>query len=176
MNVATLRASKKGCTAMNATELLKEQHDEVKDLFEQFEASEEQAEQREIFIQIADALSAHATIEEKIFYPSVKVKDTEDLLREALEEHLAAKRVIADLLELDASDETFEPKVKVLQEQIEHHVEEEEGELFAKVRKLFTKEELEVMGSEMERMFEELMAGEPREEVPAQTEAAPPLE
>ncbi len=161
---------------MKATQLLKEQHGEVKDLFSQFEEAEDASEKRELFVQIADALSAHATIEEKIFYPSVKVPQTEDILRESVEEHLSAKRVIADLLDLDASDETFEPKVLVLKEQIEHHVEEEEGDLFPKVHAAFTNEELEAMGTEMEQLYEELMQGEPRENVPAETEAAAPID
>ncbi len=160
---------------MNATQLLKEQHQEVKDLFEEFEGAEDPAEQRETFVKLADAISAHSTIEEKIFYPSVKVPETEELLTESVEEHLSVKRLIADLLELDEADASFKAKVKVLQEQIEHHVEEEEGDLFPKVKKLFIAEELEAMGTEMERMYDELMAGEPRERVPDETDEAAPL-
>jgi len=161
---------------MIATELLKEQHDEVKELFEQFEKAKDSRTKAQLFDQIANSLAAHAEIEEKIFYPAVYVGDLQDTLKEAVEEHLSAKRLIADLLKLDASDENFDAKVKVLQEQIEHHVEEEEGELFKKVTQNFAKEELEMMGEQMEAMFDELLQGEPKQEVPAQTNEAAPLQ
>jgi chemotaxis methyl-accepting protein methylase len=161
---------------MDALKLLKEQHDEVKELLKEC-TSEETAEERkmELFEEIADNLAAHAQIEEKIFYPAAYIGELKDLLKEAVEEHLSAKRVLADLLEMDASDENFDAKVKVLKEQIEHHVEEEEGDLFKKVRKALTKDELEVLGTEMETMFETLIQGEPRKEVPAETGEAAPL-
>jgi hemerythrin-like domain-containing protein len=160
---------------MDAIKLLKDQHDEVEDLFKQYEKSEDSAIKRELFVKIADNLSAHATIEEKLFYPAVYVGEMQELLHEAVEEHLGAKRIIADLLEMSVQDENFDAKMKVLKEQIEHHIEEEEGELFPKVRKSFAKEELEALGTEMEAMFEELEKGEPRKEVPAQTDEAAPL-
>ncbi len=162
---------------MNAIEILKSQHREVEALFEAFEEAEEDpGTQQQVFLQIADALAAHATIEEKHFYPAVVAKQTEDLLREALEEHLAAKRIIADLLELSPDDDTFVPKVMVLKEQIEHHVEEEEGDLFIKVNKLFKKTELAAIGVAMENTYAELMAeGDPRLAVPEETEEAAPL-
>ena len=87
--------------------------------------------------EIADALAVHATIEERHFYPAVKEKRTEEILFESVEEHLEIKRAIADLLALEAIDETFEAKVKVLQEDVEHHVEEEENQLFPKVERMF---------------------------------------
>src|SRR5947207_2044082 len=108
---------------MDAIEMLDEQHDEVDALFKKYEELGEKATQskQHLFEEIADALAIHATIEEKDFYPAVKAKRTEDILLESLEEHLAIKRVIADLLKLDPSDETFDAKVKVLNEQVEHH-------------------------------------------------------
>lgn len=162
---------------MNALDLLKQQHDEVKKLFKQYEklADHADAKRQELFEMIADRLSAHAAIEEQYFYPSVKAEDTEDLLREAAEEHLSAKRLIADLLEMDAGDEEFDAKMQVLQEQIDHHVEEEESDLFKKVRKILSKEQLEDLGLQMEQEFEELMEAEPRNQVPAQTDQAAPI-
>ncbi|GEN11749.1 Hemerythrin HHE cation binding domain-containing protein [Myxococcus fulvus] len=162
---------------MNAIELLKQQHDEVKKLFAQYGKLPDHADVRrgELFKMIADRLAAHATIEELYFYPATKSERTEDELREAVEEHLSAKRIIADLLEMSPDDEEFDPKMKVLQEQIEHHVEEEEGELFKKVRKLLSKEQLEDLGILMEQQFEELMEEEPRNNVPAETDHAAPL-
>ena len=159
---------------MDAITLLKQQHREVEDLFEEYEDAEE-SEKAQLLAQLADKLAAHATIEEKIFYPAVYVGELKDLLKEAVEEHLSAKRVIADLLEMTPSDENFDAKVKVLKEQIEHHVEEEEGELFSKVKKTLSKMELDALGEEMEMMFETLLPSEPRKDVPAETAEAPPL-
>src|SRR3712207_7403878 len=90
----------------------------------------------DLFARIADNLAAHATIEEKLFYPSVYVGPTADKLQEAVEEHLSAKRVMADLLDMDPLDAQFKAKMKVLQELVEHHVEEEEKDLFKDVKKL----------------------------------------
>src|SRR2546430_340977 len=98
---------------MNAIEMLEEQHRGVEDLFEEIEEAEG-AEKQEIFAEIADQLVIHSAIEEKHFYPAVKARQTEDLLRESLEEHLAAKRIIADLLDLKVDDEQFDAKVDVL--------------------------------------------------------------
>ncbi|QSQ19634.1 hemerythrin domain-containing protein [Pyxidicoccus parkwayensis] len=162
---------------MNALDLLKQQHDEVKKLFKQYEKLPDHADEKreELFAAIADRLSAHTAIEEQYFYPSAKAEDTEDLLREAAEEHLSAKRLIADLLEMDPSDEEFDAKMQVLQEQVDHHVEEEETELFKKVRKILSKEQLEDLGVQMQQEFEDLMEGEPRTQVPAQTDQAAPI-
>ena len=102
--------------------------------------------------------------------------ETEDLLREAVEEHLSVKRIIADAMELDPSDEQFEAKVTTLQEQVDHHVEEEEGDLFKKVKKAMDADELEALGTQMENLMAELMAeGEPRQNVPGETEEAAPV-
>lgn len=166
----------KSTSNVDAIGLLESQHREVEDLFEEFEEASGNQKKRAIFEQIADKLAVHAGIEEKDFYPAVKAEDTEDLLLEALEEHLAAKRVIADLLALDASDETFEAKVKVLKEQIEHHVEEEEDELFPQVKKLFDEEALEALGQQMVATQEELLENErPRDVIPGETAEAPAL-
>ena len=160
---------------MEATKLLSKQHDEVKELFQRFEAAEDESEKEELFEQIADDFAAHGEIEEEIFYPAVYVGELKEKLQEAVEEHLAAKRVVADLLEMEPSDEQFDPKMKVLKELIEHHVEEEEGELFPLVGQNFAREELETLGEQMEQMFNQLQEDEPREQIPAQTDHAPPL-
>jgi len=161
---------------MNAIEMLKKEHRAVEALFEEFEAAKSAGPRRKIFEQIADALAVHATIEEKHFYPAVKAKQTDDMLHEAVEEHLEIKRIIADLLALDASDETFEAKVTVLQEDVQHHVEEEEGELFPKVQKIFDEEELETIAAAMEQTEGELLeAGNPRNAVPSETDTAAPV-
>jgi hemerythrin-like domain-containing protein len=160
---------------VEATKLLKKQHDEVKDLFKQFEAAEEDSERQELFDQIADDFAAHGEIEEKIFYPAVYVGKLKDKLQEAVEEHLVAKRVVADLLEMEPSDEQFDAKMTVLKELIEHHVEEEEGELFPLVRQNFAREELDALGEQMEKTFAQLQEDEPREKIPSEIDHAPPL-
>jgi hemerythrin superfamily protein len=161
---------------VNAIELLKSQHEEVKSLFKKIEKAEDD-EKLELFERIADDLAVHAAIEEKHFYPATKNARTEDLLQEAVEEHLSAKRLIADLLEMSAEDAQFDAKVAVLKEQIEHHVEEEETELFPKVKKMLGEDELEDLGVVMEDTAEELKsAGAPRQQIPAETGAAAPLE
>jgi hemerythrin superfamily protein len=151
---------------MDAITLLKSQHDEVESLFTKYEKAKDPNSKQAIFNVIADNLAAHSTIEEKLFYPSVYIGEIKDDLKEAVEEHLSAKRVIADLLAMKPTDPKFDAKVLVLQEQIEHHVEDEEGELFPNVRKLMPKRELEALGEAMEQMFDKLMEGAPRNSVP----------
>lgn len=162
---------------MHALELLKQQHEEVSKLFKKYEklADHDDEERQELFEQIADRLGAHAKIEELYFYPAMKKDDTEDDLREAVEEHLVVKRLIADLISMDAADEEFDAKMKVLQENVEHHVEEEEKDLFKTARKLLSKEQLEDLGVQMEEEFDTLMEGEPRMDVPEETERAAPI-
>ena len=161
---------------MNAIDLLKKQHVEARKLFKEIEkAGPEEKEQ--LFDDLADALAVHAAIEEQHFYPATKDARTEELLQEAVEEHLSAKRIIADLLEMEPDDPQFDAKIKVLQEQIEHHVEEEETELFPKVQKLHSKDEMEDLGVSMEQTAEEMKEqGAPRMEVPKETGAAAPLD
>jgi hemerythrin superfamily protein len=160
---------------MNAIDLLKSQHREVEKLFSKIDKAKDARTKQSLFGQIADALAGHAAIEEHQFYRAVKAKRTEDILLESLEEHLGIKRVIADLLEISASDETFDAKIKVLKEQVEHHVGEEESDLFPKVKKVLDKGELEALGEKMSAEFDTLEAGHPREKVPAETKHAPSL-
>lgn len=161
---------------MDALKLLKDQHTEVDDLIEQIEKGRSPELKARRFTELADKLAAHATIEEKIFYPACMAKKTEEILLESVEEHLQIKRILADLMQLDVADDHFDAKLSVLKEELEHHAhEEEEGELFPKVKKAFDKEELEALGSEMQAMFEELLPNEPRLQVPSQTDQAAPL-
>ena len=158
---------------MDAIEMLKKEHRAVEELFEKFDSAKSGGQKRKIFEDIADALAVHAAIEEKHFYPAVKEKATEDMLLEAVEEHLEIKRVIADLLGMEASDDSFEAKVKVLKEDVEHHVGEEEKELFPKVKKLFDQGQLETIAAAMEQTEGELReAGNPRDAVPSETDSA----
>jgi len=155
---------------MNAIELLESQHREVESLFSKIEKARTSASKTKLFEQIADKLAVHAAIDEHHFYPAVKEKRTEDILLESLEEHLAIKRVLADLLDLDAGDETFDAKLKVLKEEVEHHVGEEESDLFPKVRAVIDEDQLEAIGQEMSDEQVELEEqGDPRNAVPAET-------
>ena len=155
---------------MDAIAMLKQQHREVAALFKHLEKARSSKQRRDTFDEIADALAVHAAIEERHFYPAVREKATEDILRESVEEHLQIKRVIADLLALDAADAAFVAKAKVLHDDVEHHVEEEEKELFPKVQKLFDEETLELL-AEAELKGE----GNPRDAVPGETDKAAPL-
>jgi hemerythrin superfamily protein len=161
---------------MNAIDMLKSQHRKVEALFSKLEKAKSPQKKEQFFIEIADSLAIHASIEEHHFYPGVKAKTTEEILLESVEEHLAMKRVLSDLLDLDVSDGTFEAKCKVLKDLVEHHVEEEEGELFPKVAKAVDKADLEdiaqAMADEQAQLEEK---GNAREAVPSETDRAAPL-
>jgi hemerythrin superfamily protein len=161
---------------MNAMEMLKRQHRQVEKLFKQLDGEDSTDARRRTFEQIADALAIHATIEERHFYPAVKEQQTEDILLESVEEHLEIKRALADLLAMDAGEENFDAKVQVLREDVEHHVEEEEKQLFPKVEKLFDEETLAEIAEAMQETQDELIReGNPREAIPGETGAAAPL-
>jgi hemerythrin superfamily protein len=161
---------------MNALELLKDQHDVVDELIKKIEDEDDHDRKRDLFAELADKLAAHAAIEEKLFYPAVFAKQTEDILRESTEEHLQIKRVLADMLELDVDDDQFDAKLSVMKEEITHHArEEEEAELFPKVKKLLEEGDLEGLADEMQIMFDTLLAESPRMQVPSETDHAAPL-
>jgi len=157
---------------MDAIELLKKQHRMVEDLFEQFEEAEGE-EKADLFARLADSFLVHCHIEEEIFYPAVYEERTEEELREAVEEHLQAKRILADMLDMDESDAQWAAKCAVLREDIQHHVKEEENELFPQVQKDFPRKRLGELGREMcVRAGEIEQEGEPRNLVFDETEAA----
>lgn len=162
---------------IDALELLTMQHDEVEMLIEQIEENDDADEKAELFRELADKLAAHSTMEEKLFYPSVMDESTEELLLESTEEHLAVKRVLADMLAMDVEDERFDAKLSVLKEQVRHHArDEEEGELFPKIRRAFSQDELAALGNECMALFEALLErGEPRMNVPRELRQAAPL-
>lgn len=161
---------------MNAVDLLERQHREAEELFAELEKATADRKE-ELFNALADALAVHTTIEEKHFYPTTMAgADVEDLLRAAAEEHLGIKRFIADLLEIDADDPTFEAKMNVLKEQVEHHVKEEERDLFPKVREALDAPALEALGQAMEATAKSLEGTDPRNDIPRQTIAAAPVE
>jgi hemerythrin superfamily protein len=162
---------------MNAIALLESQHREVEKLFSKIEKASSPRDKAKLFAQLADDLAMHASIEEHQFYPAVRAKRTEDILLESLEEHVGIKRVIADLLSIDAGDETFRAKIKVLKEQVEHHVKEEETDLFPKSRKILDAKEMEALGAALADERDLIMKqGKPRAGVPGEIAHAAALD
>jgi hemerythrin superfamily protein len=146
-------------TNQDAIALLVADHREVHDMFEQYEqlGDRARASKEKLKEKICKALIAHATIEEEIFYPAVRaqVEDAEGMVDEAIVEHAAAKDLIKQLQEMDPDDELYDAKVKVLGEQVDHHVKEEEDEMFSKVKKSGL--DLLALGQEMAMRKQELM-------------------
>lgn len=136
---------------MKATDLLKQQHRNVEALFAKIEAGEPAA-----LKDLASALAAHMTIEHEFLYPEARGVD-EDAVLEAFEEHSIAEVALKRALATDPEDESFDSRVKVLKELIEHHVEEEEGELFPQIEEDIDSKELETMGKQMEARFQDVL-------------------
>jgi hemerythrin superfamily protein len=142
---------------MKATDLLKKQHRHVKQLFKELEKTEDGRGRRELMGQIADTLKMHTELEEQTFYPAVAElgsQKAEKMVNEAFEEHHVVDLVLAELPKVDPEDERFEAKMTVLKELIEHHVEEEESEMFRLAEKLGA-QELKELGERMEAMASE---------------------
>jgi hemerythrin-like domain-containing protein len=139
---------------VDAIAMLKADHDKVKDLLNQLESTTERGvkTREELFATIKGELTVHETIEEEIFYPALKEHPkAKDLVLEAYEEHHVVDTVMAELEGLDVSDETWGAKATVMKENVEHHIEEEEGEMFKQARQVFDKQELQDLGDRMAR-------------------------
>ena len=145
---------------IDAIALLTSDHREVKDLFEQYDKLGDKANSKKKTIadEICLSLTLHAMVEEEIFYPAVReaAKDADDLMDEAEVEHASAKHLIAQIQEMDPEDDLYDAKVKVLGELIEHHVTEEEKEMFPKAKKAGL--DLQALADEMLRRKEEISA------------------
>ena len=162
---------------MNAIELLKKDHQKVAGLFKKYEAAKDDSssEKEELFRMINRELDVHARIEEEIFYPAAKQAPSEeakDLVAEAGEEHKQIKTLLAELDGMDADDEQFDAKMTVLMEDVEHHVEEEQDELFPKVRKALGNDRLEDLGRQLEARKQSLAAAEGEDEEDAEEAGA----
>ncbi|WP_416139573.1 hemerythrin domain-containing protein [Halomonas sp. HK25] len=151
---------------MNALELLKQDHDNVRDLLTQLVNTTEQAAKKrpELLAKIEKELHVHTQIEEEIFYPAflkaAKKKEDERLYHEALGEHRAVEeQVMPDLKQADPGSTEFSGQAKVLKELVEHHATEEEDKMFQHARKLISEDELEKLGEQMEERKAQLMAG-----------------
>jgi len=135
---------------MDAFNLLKADHRKVEDLFSQLESASGQAKMR-VFEQIKMELELHTHIEEKFFYPALKKpKQTHDLTLEAYEEHDVVKKLLQQMSRAKSATEEWEAQAKVLQENVEHHVEEEENELFPDAAAALSEEDIETLGEQME--------------------------
>src|SRR5688572_5736873 len=140
---------------MKATDLLKKQHRQVEKLFKECEKTEDPKKRRQFMEQIANDLKLHTKIEEEVFYPAVREMGTskaEEMIDEAFEEHHVVDLVLAELPEVDPADERFVAKMTVLSELIEHHVEEEEEEMFPMAEKKLGAQRIKELGQQMERM------------------------
>ena len=156
---------------MDALTLLKQDHQKVKKLMGELEKTTERGvkTREELFTKLVNELTVHEKIEEKIFYPRVKeqatTKKVEEMIAESYEEHHFVDTVKAELQDTPFEAEEWAAKFKVMKENVEHHAfEEEEEKLFPKVQKIFSKDELEEMGTEMEELKQELLEGSPEEQ------------
>ena len=140
---------------MDALELLRKDHDKVRDLFEHFESAKEAEDvdrmsslQQQIFTE----LELHTTIEEEVFYPAAQEVggEAEELVHEGVEEHHVVEVLMSEIRQLDPSADAWAAKMTVLIENVEHHAEEEEDELFPKLREAFGNEKLAEMGEQLE--------------------------
>ena len=145
-------------TKMDAIALLKKDHDEVQELFEQFSKATGDGRKEKLALKICRELTIHSKIEEEIFYPACDGKVDEDLLKEGYVEHDAAKLMIAEIEAGEPSDEFYDAKVKVLCEEIDHHIQEEEKRmegLFAQARKAGL--DMDALGEQLASRKAELM-------------------
>jgi hemerythrin superfamily protein len=145
----------------DAIALLKADHATVKKMFEKEEklTTQDGEKKQEILNQINAALQVHATIEEEIFYPAVKKARSEnvkDEVREAYEEHKQIKSLLAQISRITPSDETYDMKIKVLKEEVEHHVKDEEGEMFPDAKKFLGESRLIELGAQLEARKQQL--------------------
>ncbi len=148
---------------MDALSLLTADHNRVRGLFARFqeaEESEDTAQMAQLAEKIFTELEVHATIEEEIFYPAVKEADEElkEIVDEGIEEHHVVDTLMAEVKTLSADDDAFAAKMKVLIENVEHHAEEEEQEMFPQTRKAFDKDALEELAARLEARKAELGA------------------
>jgi hypothetical protein len=137
---------------MDALTLIKEDHQKMRKLLTELESTTERGvkTREELYATIKGELMVHEAIEEEIFYPALKAHPkAKDIVLEGYEEHHVVDTVMAELEGLPVDDEAWGAKAKVMKENVEHHMEEEEGEMFKQARSVFDREELEQLGEEM---------------------------
>jgi hemerythrin-like domain-containing protein len=137
---------------MNAITMLTEDHREVERMLDELEPTTERGikTRTELFQRLKAALTVHETIEEEIFYPALRSHPkAKDIVLEAYEEHDVVDSIMAELESTPVDDETWGAKAKVMTENLRHHIEEEEGEMFRTARRVFEPEELQALGERM---------------------------
>jgi iron-sulfur cluster repair protein YtfE (RIC family) len=135
---------------MDAFELLKNDHAKVSSLFDQIEPATDAATRQQLFTQLKQELDLHAHIEETILYPALKgAAETSDLTEEAYEEHQEVKDLLAELEATPPDSEEWSDMIVELRENVEHHVEEEEGEMFVKAREVLSAQQLNEISAQM---------------------------
>jgi len=145
---------------MDALQLLTEDHDHVKKMLEELDDTTERAikTREQTFAELQSELEVHEAIEEEIFYPALKEHSkTRDIALEGYEEHHVVDTVIAEMGDVPVSDETWTAKFAVMKENLEHHIEEEEQDMFPKARKVFDQQELDQLGERMATRKEALL-------------------
>jgi hemerythrin-like domain-containing protein len=146
---------------MDALSLLRDDHRKLKGLLRELEPTTERAvkTRSELFARIKADLTNHEIVEEEVFYPTLKQHPrAKEIVLEGYEEHGVVDTLMGELDALPVDDETWGPKAKVMIENIEHHIEEEEGEMFVKARQVLDRSELEDLGKVMARRKAELAA------------------
>jgi hypothetical protein len=148
---------------MDAMSLLKEDHEKVKKILNQLDSTTERGikTRDDLFGKLKRELVVHEAIEEEIFYPALKEHPkTKELALEAYEEHHVVDTVMAEIEDVPFEDETWGAKLTVMKENLEHHIEEEEGEMFKQARQVFDRDELVELGERMAARKDELLASE----------------
>ena len=159
--------------APGAVELLKEDHEKVQDLFKKFEKAKDESEKEDIADQVDLELRVHSMIEEEILYPALRDIDSETVA-ESFEEHGVVEQLLNELATMELGEEQFEAKFKVMQENVEHHIEEEEKEMFPKCSKIENYDEigLQLVQRKVELMDQLSMQGEAAQRATAGDEPA----
>lgn len=140
---------------MDALKLLKKDHDQVKKMLKDLEGTTERAvkTREELFGKLKTALTVHEQMEETVIYPAMKEHPkAKETILEAYEEHDVVDRVLSELEATPFDDETWHAKLTVMQENLLHHIEEEEKEMFKQARQIFSEDELESLGRQMEQI------------------------
>jgi hemerythrin-like domain-containing protein len=147
---------------MEATKLLKQDHDEVKKIMDKLDSTTERGvkTREELFTKLKTEMEVHEAIEEEIFYPALKEHPkAKEIVLEGYEEHHVVDTIMGEISSTPYDDETWAAKFSVMKENIEHHIEEEEGELFKTARQVFSKAELEELGTRMEERKKTVSVG-----------------
>jgi hypothetical protein len=145
---------------MDAMSLLKEDHEKVKKILGELESTTERGvkTREELFTKVKEELVVHEAIEEEIFYPALKEHPkTKEIALEGYEEHHVVDTVMAEIEGVAYDDEKWGAKFKVMKENLEHHIEEEEGEMFKQARQVFDEDELAQLGESMLARKQELI-------------------